>query len=157
MSQMHNSRFGKQIEICQCIKSIKNESQMMIFLQVWSQQLNCKDVQQLLSKLFISTKCELSDTANNVILASFDKRAEENNFKSRIELLPKDIFNNLASFLNKCDVFVLSSDKVTASNNIHNTHTCDWNCSDNECNSKCTFCKWIALVCSQTKYDYTLS
>ena len=214
---MTRSRFGKQIEICQRIKSMKNESQIMTFLKVWSKQLNCNNEQRLLSKLFICTKCELSSTAINIILDSFDNSKiqsdHENKSKSRIESLPNDIFNNLASFLtvdsnlnfsicnhrihkmvhndnyfdqcidnrqfvltprklililknnshlfcflNQCNVFALSSDKKTVTNDNDNIHFYDWNCDDN-CNdydSKCIFCKLIARVnvCRQTKNNY---
>ena len=209
---MSQSRFGKQIEICRRIKSMNNESQIIAFLQVWSQQSNCNNVQHLLSKLFISTKCKLSDAANNVILRSFDRIKEKHKKVSRIESLPKDIFNGLASFLTvysnlnlsvcnhtihkmvhnddyfgqcidnqqfvltprkltsiltnnshlfcflkECNVFVLSSDKVTVTNNNDNIHSYDWTCDDNEYNGKCVFCRLIEAVDSQKRYNYALS
>ena len=109
-------RFRTQIEICKLIRCLPNEDSVVSFGTVLIQELGYTSLQQYLYQTFLENRLMLSDESNNKLLSHLINLHDPNihsNSKcndtpcpsslSRLESLPKDIFNHIGLYLNNVD------------------------------------------------------
>ena len=123
---MITCRFRAQIEICKLIRCLPNEETVATFGAVLIQELGCTSLQQSLHETFLQNRLRLSDESNKKLLSHLHATLDDTNNQtkcddassslSRLESLPKDIFNRIGMYLN---IFDCASRFSHCNHNIH--------------------------------------
>ena len=123
-------RRGYQFEITKHLKELSTNEILVSFLKVLSTELKLDNIQSLLVNIFINIKHQLTDESLNKISQWIKANATSINPNTskiktslsscNLEQLPKDIFNNIGSYLSYRDTIHFSQLNHLFHSKIHN-------------------------------------
>ena len=115
-------RSGVQFEITNQLQHLKNNDDIVSFLNVLGTELKVNNINSLLIKIFINIKRQLNDESLHTILKWLNRQTNCMESKSQCQLnkIPNDVFYHIGSYLSYFDTIKLSQTNHLFHKKIHN-------------------------------------